>query len=137
MCLIKSTCVWPESGHGLQEGSVAGALTAPCGCKLCTFFGNGSAPQTRRLAMATANAKDVSSRSEHNGTVSDRLTWHTVGMGRTRVRPMPRCPTCGAKPGEKCELSTGQPRNTPHRDRRLAMKEHIGTQAIQNPEIRL
>ncbi len=31
-----------------------------------------------------------------------------------------RCPTCGAKPGEKCELSTGLPRTEPHRDRRLA-----------------
>lgn len=31
-----------------------------------------------------------------------------------------RCPTCGAKPGEKCELGTGQPRTDPHRDRRLA-----------------
>jgi hypothetical protein len=30
-----------------------------------------------------------------------------------------RCPTCGAAPGEKCELSTGLPRTTPHRDRRL------------------
>jgi len=30
-----------------------------------------------------------------------------------------RCPTCGAAPGEKCELSTGQPRFEPHRDRRL------------------
>jgi DNA gyrase inhibitor GyrI len=30
-----------------------------------------------------------------------------------------RCPTCGAGPGEKCELSTGQPRTEPHRDRRL------------------
>lgn len=30
-----------------------------------------------------------------------------------------RCPTCGAKPGEKCELATGQPRSAPHRDRRL------------------
>ena len=30
-----------------------------------------------------------------------------------------RCPTCGAAPGEKCELSTGQPRTEPHRDRRL------------------
>ena len=29
------------------------------------------------------------------------------------------CPTCGAAPGEKCELSTGQPRTEPHRDRRL------------------
>jgi hypothetical protein len=34
-----------------------------------------------------------------------------------------RCPTCGAKPGEKCELSTGQPRTEPHRDRRLAASE--------------
>jgi hypothetical protein len=30
-----------------------------------------------------------------------------------------RCPTCGAKPGEKCELNTGQPRTDPHRDRPL------------------
>jgi len=30
-----------------------------------------------------------------------------------------RCPTCGAKPGEKCELSTGLPRTDPHRNRRL------------------
>jgi|SRR5579872_1405265 len=30
------------------------------------------------------------------------------------------CPTCGAKAGEKCELSTGLPRTEPHRDRRLA-----------------
>jgi hypothetical protein len=28
-----------------------------------------------------------------------------------------RCPTCGAKPGEKCELATGQPRTEPHQDR--------------------
>jgi hypothetical protein len=34
-----------------------------------------------------------------------------------------RCPTCGAKVGEKCELSTGQPRTSPHRDRRLATVE--------------
>src|SRR5450755_4405537 len=30
-----------------------------------------------------------------------------------------RCPTCGASPGKKCELSTGQPRTEPHRDRRM------------------
>jgi hypothetical protein len=34
-----------------------------------------------------------------------------------------RCPTCGAKPGEKCELSTGLPRTDPHRDRRLTALE--------------
>ena len=34
-----------------------------------------------------------------------------------------RCPTCGARPGEKCELGTGQPRTEPHRDRRLAASD--------------
>jgi hypothetical protein len=34
-----------------------------------------------------------------------------------------RCPTCGAKPGEKCELATGLPRTDPHRDRRLTIKK--------------
>ena len=34
-----------------------------------------------------------------------------------------RCPTCGVGPGEKCELSTGQPRTHPHRDRRLEAAE--------------
>jgi len=30
------------------------------------------------------------------------------------------CPTCGARPDEKCELNSGQPRSEPHRERRLA-----------------
>lgn len=34
-----------------------------------------------------------------------------------------RCPTCGAKKGEKCELSTGQPRTEPHRDRRWVLSD--------------
>jgi len=33
------------------------------------------------------------------------------------------CPTCGAAPGEKCELSTGQPRTDSHRDRRVIAKD--------------
>lgn len=33
------------------------------------------------------------------------------------------CPTCGAKPGEKCELSTGLPRTEPHQGRRLAASD--------------
>jgi hypothetical protein len=36
-----------------------------------------------------------------------------------------RCPTCGAAPGEKCELGTGQPRTEPHRDRRLIASEGV------------
>ena len=34
-----------------------------------------------------------------------------------------RCPTCGAAPGEKCELSTGLSRTNPHRDRRLEARD--------------
>jgi len=34
-----------------------------------------------------------------------------------------RCPTCGAAPGVRCELGTGQPRTEPHRDRRLIAEE--------------
>jgi hypothetical protein len=34
-----------------------------------------------------------------------------------------RCPTCGAAPGEKCELATGQARTDPHRDRRVIAKD--------------
>jgi len=34
-----------------------------------------------------------------------------------------QCPTCGAKPEEKCELASGQPRTDPHRDRRLIAKD--------------
>jgi hypothetical protein len=33
------------------------------------------------------------------------------------------CPTCGAAPGDRCELSTAQPRTNPHRDRRLIAKD--------------
>jgi hypothetical protein len=34
-----------------------------------------------------------------------------------------RCPTCGAAPGKKCELATGRPRTTLHRDRRLIARD--------------
>jgi hypothetical protein len=34
-----------------------------------------------------------------------------------------RCPTCGAKAGEKCELATGQQRTNPHFDRRVIAKD--------------
>ncbi|MFZ0807379.1 MAG: hypothetical protein WAN03_14380, partial [Candidatus Sulfotelmatobacter sp.] len=52
---------------------------------------------------------------------------HGVAM---KVKPKQalavRCSTCGAQPGEKCELSTGLPRTEPHRDRRLAASEKSG-----------
>jgi hypothetical protein len=49
---------------------------------------------------------------------------HSMAMKVTEKQALGvRCPTCGAKRGEKCELSTGQPRTEPHRDRRLAASE--------------
>jgi hypothetical protein len=35
------------------------------------------------------------------------------------------CPTCGAVPGKRCELSAGGLRNTPHRDRELSAAEAL------------
>lgn len=37
------------------------------------------------------------------------------------------CSTCGAKPGERCELHSGQPRTEPHRDRRLAAEDLLNS----------
>lgn len=34
-----------------------------------------------------------------------------------------RCPMCGAKAGEQCELHSGQARTSPHRDRRLVAED--------------
>ena len=49
---------------------------------------------------------------------------HCVAMKVKQKEAMAvRCPTCGAKPGEKSELSTGLPRTEPHRDRRLTASE--------------
>ena len=51
-------------------------------------------------------------------------TLHHVAMKVTKKKAVEvPCPTCGAKPGEKCELSTGLPRTNPHRDRRLVASD--------------
>jgi hypothetical protein len=34
------------------------------------------------------------------------------------------CPLCGAKPGRKCQLGSGERRNTSHRDRRWAARDN-------------
>src|SRR5580765_2361472 len=55
-------------------------------------------------------------------TIFGTLDWRIISL----VKPTPkqviaiRCPTCGAAPGQKCELSTGLPRFEPHQARRLA-----------------
>ena len=52
---------------------------------------------------------------------------HHVAMKSNKVPALKvRCPICGAKPGEKCELSIGLPRTEPHRDRRLEAPKSKG-----------
>jgi hypothetical protein len=52
-------------------------------------------------------------------------TWEFVNKKELSPKQMLAltCPTCGAAPGERCELSTGQPRDNPHVDRRLIAKD--------------
>ncbi len=37
------------------------------------------------------------------------------------------CPTCGAAPGEKCELHSGDSRTEPHRERRLVAEDLLSS----------
>jgi DNA-binding NarL/FixJ family response regulator len=60
------------------------------------------------LSLVHASKKTIPPQSEKSGS-RDPLA---VG-----------CPTCGAPPGVRCELSTGALRKTPHRDRRLVAKD--------------
>ena len=39
------------------------------------------------------------------------------------------CPTCGAAIGEVCELNSGGPRFTPHRDRKLVAADIVDSQS--------
>ena len=48
---------------------------------------------------------------------------HHVVMKTEKEALAVRCPTCGAKPREKCELNTGLPRTQPHPARRLAAED--------------
>jgi hypothetical protein len=50
------------------------------------------------------------------------------------------CSTCGAKPRQKCELHSGQPRTEPHQDRRIAAEDllsslAVGLRTVAHPDI--
>jgi hypothetical protein len=78
--------------------------------------------RTNGAARATWVPARIQVKIDH---FSARLKTHYAFMKITEKQALSaRCPTCGAKPGEKCELSTGQPRTEPHRDRRLAASEN-------------
>jgi hypothetical protein len=53
-----------------------------------------------------------------------RIASHRPTLEQIQAVP---CPTCGAEPGEKCELHSGQPRTSPHRDRRLAAEDRLNS----------
>ena len=44
-------------------------------------------------------------------------------IGKKKLAPEVPCPTCGAKPGERCKTTTGLLRNGPHLNRRLVVKD--------------
>jgi hypothetical protein len=53
-----------------------------------------------------------------------RATLHNESMAAQRESILVvSCPTCGAKPGENCELNAGLSSTEPHLDRRLAALE--------------
>jgi hypothetical protein len=50
-------------------------------------------------------------------------------LTRKQILSIP-CPTCGAAIEEPCELTTGYPRNEPHRNRKLVAADPLHPQAI-------
>ena len=62
-----------------------------------------------------------------------RVVLHNKGMVNQQKPSMAvPCPTCGAKPGEKCELNAGLSTTEAHRDRRLAAWD--GEQSKPTPD---
>lgn len=55
--------------------------------------------------------------------VAGATVHHVVMKAEKEQALVFRCPTCGAKPGEKCELNTGLPRTEPHPARRVAAEK--------------
>jgi len=56
---------------------------------------------------------------------------HCVAM-KVKAKNKPalavRCHICGAKPGEKCELATGQERTAPHLERLMSQIQRAANQ---------
>lgn len=93
---------------------------------------------TPHLVIAVTDACDCVE-TDQNCTFLDRDMSHHAVMKTKELTPEQilsvRCLTCGAAPGEVCELNSGAPRTEPHRDRKLSAadavemklsKRHIG-----------
>ena len=68
-------------------------------------------PRRKPFAASDGSASSKKVKIDHP---SHHLTLHHVAMKVTERQALAaRCPTCSAKPREKCELATGQPRTSP------------------------
>lgn len=43
------------------------------------------------------------------------------------------CPACGAEPGEKCEINSGQPRSESHVERKWTAQDHLLQPGVTEP----
>ena len=81
-----------------------------------------------RDALSSYSEHSVSTAVQSCSAARDIIAYHRLmnaDLIKVFQRPIPKvlsneCPTCGARPNEACELTTGQPRTEPHIDRRLA-----------------
>lgn len=53
---------------------------------------------------------------------ANRIVHYEIMKGLMELALLIRCPVCGAKPKQKCELSIGLPRTEPHLERCLAVE---------------
>jgi hypothetical protein len=114
----------PSTSHILIDAGfaaeVSARLTGFCGLRNRRADGTVPGMKKRRVYQTTT--------VEHaQAAVSTSRSAKKKASGRaergSKQALSVRCPTCGAGPGAKCELTTGQTRTEPHRDRRLIAKD--------------
>jgi hypothetical protein len=78
----------------------------------------GRRKRTKPTETRTLDYPDTMSDFEKESLAAEAL----LAIERQRKNLAVSCPTCGAAPGKKCELTSGAPRSQPHHDRRTIAK---------------